>query len=878
MLPLDAQFRLASAWRVKGHLDRAAAGYRDILRVDPGHLPAALKLGDLLEAREELGEAETVFAKALRLHPNEATLHKRFIDVVVRGRGVDAAFAHYGLARQDARSIDLAPRGVLGCAVVRNERARLPYWLTYHRRMGVDRFFVVDNDSTDGTLPYLLDQPDVHVWRTAASYHEANYGTVWIELLLRRYGVGRWCLVADADELFCYPGCDDTPLPEFCRRLDAKGKRAVGAILLDMYALTPIRDTHYTPGEDFLAVCRYFDRRFSHRCVERWTIEGRQTIHVGGVRERVFGGGGDYYLSKVPLLRYDVACVLSPHWTNIPDSDVAVARGCVLHFKYFASFPTAVREEVARREHLGHLFQYEAYAERVADDPGLTLFDERHSVELRDVRQLVELGVMRADGEDAGPDAVFVQLRLANIWRAKGKLARALAGYREIVRTHPAYVPAQLELGEVLRQHGRLVEAAAHYRAAIVANPDEPSLQDRLAEVLALRAASPRPASVAPARPDTGTRRVLVYTDRSGAYGAEQIGHMLMLDLAARGYAVSCAQPPADHRLIDDRCDAGIEHVWLPDDGRQPDEVVSALAPDLVVFNDGTPLAHLAAKEAVVLRGIPYVLVTHCVSAAWAVESASQLPRLPPLFRTAAAVVAVSEENLALLRRHFGLPADVGEVIVNGRPDAYFAAPDAAGRRRLRAELGIPDDAVVALSVGRLELVKGHQYVIAAMKRLQQRPIWPRLYFAWAGKGTLEGQLCAVVAESGMEPQVRFLGERADVPELLDAADVFLLPSQFEGMPLALMEAMAKGVPPIATAVSGIPEAMGDAGRLLPNPAGDADGTVRELAATLEEWATHADRRRAVGRAARDRAAALFRGDRMLASYLALVERACGAA
>src|SRR5205085_5135 len=119
--------------------------------------------------------------------PNEATLHKRFLDLLVGRKGVQAAFEHHGLERRDARPLSPSPGEVLGCAVVRNERARLPHWLSYHRGRGVTRFFIVDNDSTDETLPYLLDQPDVHLWRSVRSYHEANSGTVWIELLLRRY-------------------------------------------------------------------------------------------------------------------------------------------------------------------------------------------------------------------------------------------------------------------------------------------------------------------------------------------------------------------------------------------------------------------------------------------------------------------------------------------------------------------------------------------------------------------------------------------------------------------------------------------------------------------------------------------------------------------
>ena len=146
----------------------------------------------------------------------------------------------------------------------------------------------------------------------------------------------------------------------------------------------------------------------------------------------------------------------------------------------------------------------------------------------------------------------------------------------------------------------------------------------------------------------------------------------------------------------------------------------------------------------------------------------------------------------------------------------------------------------------------------------------------WAGVGPLEAQLKAIVTQWNIEAQVKFLGERSDIPNLLDAADIFLLPSHYEGMPLSLMEAMAKGLPVLATAVSGIPEALGDTGKLLPDPQIDPQATTDELVATLEQWATHPDLRQALGQAGRKRAEALFRAEKMLAHYLNLIKKVKG--
>ena len=106
-----------------------------------------------------------------------------------------------------------------------------------------------------------------------------------------------------------------------------------------------------------------------------------------------------------------------------------------------------------------------------------------------------------------------------------------------------------------------------------------------------------------------------------------------------------------------------------------------------------------------------------------------------------------------------------------------------------------------------------------------------------------------------------------------DTADIFVLPSELEGMPLAIMEAMAKGLPVIATAVSGIPEELGDTGKLLPDPTIDASKTVAELARTLEEWALDPALRQETGRHGRARAKAMFHEELMLERTLELIAR-----
>ena len=124
----------------------------------------------------------------------------------------------------------------------------------------------------------------------------------------------------------------------------------------------------------------------------------------------------------------------------------------------------------------------------------------------------------------------------------------------------------------------------------------------------------------------------------------------------------------------------------------------------------------------------------------------------------------------------------------------------------------------------------------------------------------------------GVTDKVKFIGQRWDIPDWLDASDIFILPSEAEGMPLSIMEAMGKGLPVIASAVSGIPEELGNTGKLLPDPNKDPEETIRELVSTLQVWVSFPQLRSKVGRASNSRAEKLFQQQTMLDNYTKLIQ------
>ena len=219
-------------------------------------------------------------------------------------------------------------------------------------------------------------------------------------------------------------------------------------------------------------------------------------------------------------------------------------------------------------------------------------------------------------------------------------------------------------------------------------------------------------------------------------------------------------------------------------------------------------------------------------------------------------VVTVSSE----LKQHLvaeGFPTDRVNVIYNGIDVGPL--PDAAARARVRGQLGIDDRAIVVGTVARLDPVKDLQTLVRAVgAQAASRP----MTLLVIGDGSERGPIEAAARNAGVGSFVRFLGHRDDARDLLAGCDVYANSSISEGISLTILEAMAAGLPVVATRVGGTPEIVDTScGRLVPSrdPA--------SLAATLSELAADASLRCALGRAARARVEQRFTLDRMIAEY-----------
>ncbi|MEK7703135.1 MAG: glycosyltransferase [Nitrospirota bacterium] len=153
-----------------------------------------------------------------------------------------------------------------------------------------------------------------------------------------------------------------------------------------------------------------------------------------------------------------------------------------------------------------------------------------------------------------------------------------------------------------------------------------------------------------------------------------------------------------------------------------------------------------------------------------------------------------------------GLPAEKIATIYNGIDTDLYAT--ALRDEALLSEFGIPMGSKIIGAVGRLESEKNHATLLSAFQKVSR--IIPNAYLVIVGDGTLRDQLTAQARSLHIDTHVVFLGSRRDVYRLLPLFDLFVLPSKSEGLPLAILEAMAAKIPIVATRVGGIPEIIRD--------------------------------------------------------------------
>lgn len=264
----------------------------------------------------------------------------------------------------------IAPDRIQLFTVIRNERWRLPWFLSYYRKLGVDRFVFVDNGSTDGSDDYLLAQgSDVQVFRATVPYSRGQSGLVWLNALMASHGQQTWNLYVDVDEALVFPMMDELGLRGLVKYMDARGAEALSGQMVDTFSDRPVTLPEDTSDFDFVQEYPLFDANYER------TPSGicPYFTTTGGVRNHF---GWNENQTKVPLIRGGRGIQLLASSHVITPCNLSKLTCGLLHFKLSGEYAETFRHKaIANNLFLECRFRHAAYAKFFDQrGPGFTDF------------------------------------------------------------------------------------------------------------------------------------------------------------------------------------------------------------------------------------------------------------------------------------------------------------------------------------------------------------------------------------------------------------------------------------------------------------------------------------------------------------------------
>jgi glycosyltransferase involved in cell wall biosynthesis len=316
--------------------------------------------------------------------------HERF------NQECDAAFAQLRPMTPIREFTDKVPTVV---CVVRNEERRLPDFIRHYKKLGVSALHIIDNASTDRTPEICARDSSITMWRTDASYAAAAYGQVWVGALARKYGIGKWVLNVDADELFVYSDMHFHHIGELQKWAMAQGNRRVFAPMIDMYGSRNYGAGAQPDHRPLLLQNPFFDGNpdSTYRSYEfRDTPYG--PLLVGGPRNRILAADRKkIYLSKFPLSLWTTeTAYANPHFPYPFRDNPSMPYAALLHFKFLSDFAERVATAVVEGEHWHEATEYREYQRWLRQGGGhATMFSTQYSRTYHGPTSLVEAGLMR---------------------------------------------------------------------------------------------------------------------------------------------------------------------------------------------------------------------------------------------------------------------------------------------------------------------------------------------------------------------------------------------------------------------------------------------------------------------------------------------------
>lgn len=374
-----------------------------------------------------------------------------------------------------------------------------------------------------------------------------------------------------------------------------------------------------------------------------------------------------------------------------------------------------------------------------------------------------------------------------------------------------------------------------------------------------------------------GKLRILFFLNSRTYGGVEEVVAALAKGLDRRRYDVHLAAPPALLRSFQSALEGAPVH-WLElslrsfkQTGCQRRLLRYLRQRRIQLVNSHMFYATLFAAPLARLAGVPAVVETTHGPEAWRTswwKRSGWVDRW--VERLVTANIAVSEANRRYLIQQKRYPAEKIWVVPNGRDLGRFEADRQEAVEALRRRYGLEAGRRLVVCVGRLEEQKGHRYLLAAWPGVIAR--FPEAVLLLVGEGSLRARLEAMAAEAGLAEGVLFAGFSQDVVPYYLAAELVVLPSLYEGMPLAAIEAGAAGRPIVATGVDGTPEVVEDGRTGLLVPPRSPEALEQAICRLLGDPSAA----RAMGQAARQRVRQHFSLERQIELTSRVYEAALG--
>lgn len=290
------------------------------------------------------------------------------------------------------------------------------------------------------------------------------------------------------------------------------------------------------------------------------------------------------------------------------------------------------------------------------------------------------------------------------------------------------------------------------------------------------------------------------------------------------------------------------------------------LRKDVDVVESFTPHSNVLAMPVAWWAGVPVRIATHH---GYIEGSSRLLARMHGWIMNSqmtSRLVAVSAQVQDYARQREKIRAAKIFVIENGIEALQSDALTAKQRKALRDELGVPAKGRLLLTVGRLTIQKGHTVLLQAIATIAQSH--PDTVFAFAGEGRQRSKLESEARNLSIAEQVRFLGVRQDIVHLLLATDIFVQPSLWEGLSLAMLEALLSGIPVLATEVEGVVDVIESEENGLLVPPDDVDALAAGITRLLEDGKL----RTRLGRAGKHHGQKNYSIDKMCSQYEELMQ------